>query len=272
MEGEGMTELESGTYSAIVEEGKNRKLLNEKEHPLGSGDEVIAAAKWLINAAKEAYGEGARGEAVMTILRMAGELDEAESIFEPEAETEPEKQEPTTFQDHVSSEPEKKKPANGRKTRVKKEDDTQFMGLPLPGEWEGDFPQMPIDVTPLKDTEIRRLYSQHGYLLSRVSWLLGRERALMASAEHSRENNFQKVLVEINTEEKLTVDAKKAMASQDETVVKWDKKVSDHKQNTQKYQALKDVFGGNVDRLSREWSMRTESFQKEHPRTGGGMS
>src|SRR6266498_4093500 len=80
-----MTEMDPGVYAAIVEEAKSRGFVDPETTPLGSGEEVIAAAKMLLEAAKDAYGKGARGEDVLTFLRMGGiEVDGAQEPPPPD--------------------------------------------------------------------------------------------------------------------------------------------------------------------------------------------
>ena len=282
-----MTELESGQYAAIVQRAKELGLpIDETEHPLTNGDEVIAAAKWLIDAAKEAHAEGSTHEAVQEILRLAGELPENEEAA-PESEPsplaeekseEPEKPtEPVSYKFHIQTKP-KKTTATKPKVEItttpqgsitpvetvphpdQAENESTFMNLPIPKDWDGPHPDMPMDVTKLSDNDIGKLYSQFGFLLSRVSWLVGREKSRLVNAEHLRDYHFTAALA---AQTDGTVDAKKAAANMNDDVVAWDKNIVEHKQNVHQLQAMRDVFSGNVERLSREWSMRTDTFNKE---------
>jgi len=200
----------------------------------------------LVQGALEAYNQGVRTTQIETVLMIAGEIN-------PETQETKGEAEPSTYKDHVET-PKPKRKAKKKDTEEKKSE--TFMGLPIPGDWDGDYPEMPVDVSAIPDDQVKRLYSEFGYILSRATWLVGHEKGLLANAEHMRELHY---LAAFRAQKEGTVEAKKAAAALDEEVTKWDANSIEHKQNVQHLQAMRDVFDGNVERLSREWTMRTDT-------------
>ncbi len=271
--------LENGGYAAIVNEAKSRNLL-PVETDLTSGEKVVEAAHWLINMAYDARQQGAKGEDVETILRMAGvegngaslppkespkeKEEEASDQEATEAEPEPEKEPEPEPESEPEGNKEEEKPKRKYTRRKKNEDNenvTEFMGLPVPDEWEGDFPKLPKDVTEISDVELRRLYAQFGALLSRANWVLANHRSQKARAERMKDWTFAKALRDVQGS---NAETRKAAASLDPEVEKWTEAIVEHETNVYKLSSLRDVFASNIERLSREMTMRSDERIKVH--------
>jgi hypothetical protein len=133
--------------------------------------------------------------------------------------------------------------------------------LPIPAHIEGDATEMPRDFTSVSDKQIRKLSGEYNAFLARTTYLLGCELSDLMNAEHLLEAARAKALREIDTEKKLAkvIDAE---ILADEEVAEWTKRVKEHEQRVTVLKALKEIYSGNVERLSREWTMRQNEWEK----------
>lgn len=142
-------------------------------------------------------------------------------------------------------------------------------GLPLPQPIpESAVFNMPTDLTDLGDKELRRLHSAFNHYLGRARWLLAISSSNLANATHLRDESYRasyiKTLKKSQLEgEKLSQAALEMTAKDTEEYQAWAEKVNSHNKEVTSWKALVEIYGGNVDRLSREWTMRTEQYERE---------
>ena len=142
-------------------------------------------------------------------------------------------------------------------------------GLPVPQAIpESAVFNMPTDLTDLGDKELRRLHSAFNHYLGRARWLLAISSSNLANATHLRDESYRasyiKALKKSQLEgEKLSQAALEMTAKDTEEYQAWSEKVNSHNKEVTSWKALVEIYGGNVDRLSREWTMRTEQYERE---------
>ncbi len=145
----------------------------------------------------------------------------------------------------------------------------EYEGLPIPKAVEESVPQeMPTDLTELGDKAVRRLYSTFGSYLGRARWRLATANSNLANATHLRDEAYRTQYIKVKreavtNEEKLTIEDLQNLAKESEEYKEWSSRVKDHTNEATNWKALVDIYGGNVDRLSREWTMRTEQYERE---------
>jgi hypothetical protein len=145
----------------------------------------------------------------------------------------------------------------------------EYEGLPIPQAVEESVPQeMPTDLTELGDKAVRRLYSTFGSYLGRARWRLATANSNLANATHLRDEAYRTQYIKVKreavtNEEKLTIEDLQNLAKESEEYKEWSSRVKDHTNEATNWKALVDIYGGNVDRLSREWTMRTEQYERE---------
>lgn len=133
--------------------------------------------------------------------------------------------------------------------------------LPVPPHIEGDAETLPRELDSVVDKEIRRLSGVYNAYLARATYLLGVEQADLMGSQHLLDDARASVLRSMDREKKLAkvIDAE-IMA--DPLVNTLSEKVLGHEQNVSVLKALKEIYSGNIDRLSREWTMRQNEWEK----------
>jgi hypothetical protein len=141
--------------------------------------------------------------------------------------------------------------------------------LPVPAHIEGDPDQMPRDLSNLVDKEIRRLSGEYNAYLTRATYLLGIESSDLANAEHLLEAARAKALRALDLTDPNGDGKKQKLAKvidaellADPDVIEWSNAVNKHQQQVIVLKSLKEIYSGNVDRLSREWTMRQNEWEK----------
>jgi flagellar basal body rod protein FlgC len=144
-----------------------------------------------------------------------------------------------------------------------------YEGLPIPQAVESAYAQdMPTDLTELGDKAVRRAYSAFGSYLNRARWRLAIANSNLANANHLKDEAYRTEYIRvkreaITNEEKLTIEDLQNLAKDSDQYKEWSKRVADHSAEATNWKALVEIYGGNVDRLSREWTMRTEQYERE---------
>mgnify|MGYP001575938150 CR=1 FL=1 len=129
---------------------------------------------------------------------------------------------------------------------------------------------MPRDISALGDKEVRRLASEFNACLGRTIWLLSQALDEELGLKHLRDDAYQRAfLAEAEDAEKegikSTKDDKDAAARQNAEYKELDARVREAEKIVRKYKALKEIYQGNIDRLSREATLRDD----EYKRSGG---
>lgn len=131
----------------------------------------------------------------------------------------------------------------------------QREGLPIPSEIDWDVKEIPADLTALSEVEVRRMHGQYHAYFSRTLWLLAQEENDLNAAEHLYDMAFAKAIRAIGGDK---ITAAKTEASADPEVVVWKEKMMQHAAAVKKLKALCNIYEASCNRLSREWTMRSE--------------
>lgn len=142
-------------------------------------------------------------------------------------------------------------------------------GLPIPHEIEGDPPELPLDITQISGKEVRFLHGAFNACAARVGWLYSLEEAGQSAASQIANHLEDEYITSLGDDRKdfggksKTQALLKAEASRSNPdIVKWQKRERQHANAANKYKRLLDAYDNICDRLSREWTMRTD--EKQH--------
>lgn len=139
--------------------------------------------------------------------------------------------------------------------------------LPIPRSVTQDQPDLPFDFTELDDRVLRRYHSLYGSFLAKARWLLSVTLSDLANATHMRDEAFRVSLLKVDRIDKITEKAKSVAALDAEAkdspeYQDWAERVNKHNKDAAIRKGVVDIYQSNVDRLSREWTMRTEEFER----------
>lgn len=226
-------------------------------------NELVELAKYFVEEAKLALDDGMDNEHIHAIINLgssptppvlsevAGHNDDGT----PPGETKQDKV-AKTYPRHSSG-------------GFSESDLREVEGLPIPPAVESAYSQeMPVDLTELGDKAVRRLYSAFGSYLSRARWKLAIASSNLANATHLREEAYRSEYIKVKRDsiasgEKFTIEDLQNIAKETEGYKEWSDKVNEYNAEVTNWKALVEIYGGNVDRLSREWTMRTEQYERE---------
>lgn len=146
-------------------------------------------------------------------------------------------------------------------------DFVQRNNLPVPKDWQGDPEDMPRDISELTDRDVRRLSGEYNAYQSRAKWLLALAISDLAQSTHLRDHAYRQSLKKISKVDPSTDKAKlkevlDAEARENPEFAKFDEAVLKHQKDVTILKSLVDIYSGNVDRLSREWTMRQDEYEK----------
>lgn len=139
--------------------------------------------------------------------------------------------------------------------------------LPLPQEFDGEPSLMPRDSDDITDKQIRRLSLEYNSYLGRAKWLLAIAQSDLANATHLRDRALRKAFKVVHEElvkkeQRPTKDIVASLAEENEEVVEWNGRVKEHQNHVTAYKALVEIYGGNVERLSREATLRQYEWER----------
>jgi hypothetical protein len=140
-------------------------------------------------------------------------------------------------------------------------------GLPVPKDWEADPRDMPRDLTPLSDIEIRSLHGEYNAYLARARWLLVVEKADLRNASILRDEALRQATLQVDridaeTKKAKTISLMEAEAMEDKTYKTYAGHASAHQVRVDAFTTLVEIYSGNVSTLSREWTMRQDEWNK----------
>lgn len=220
--------------------------------------EAIARGEYFYEEAKKAYAEGLRDNEIQSIIWIG-----ATALDEPI----PDKMESTypRRSNGGLSESDERETENAPIDVTEKNAENE--NLPVPQHIEGETEQMPRDLTKLSDKDVRKLSGEYQAYLARVTYLLAVESSDLASAEHLLDAARAKAMREMNTHDSKTDKPKLAKVIEAEIlavpeVAELTAAVAKHQQKVIMWKSLKEIYSGNVDRLSREWTMRQNEWEK----------
>lgn len=224
---------------AIINEAKNYEVYNDPVD-YGNEDALFALSEELEISAREAFDRGKRGAAVTSIL-FAADVDWASSSKQPEEDEE---------------------------NVYKKFIEAEIEHLPIPPDPGGDLPTIPANISELSDRELRNYYGIAGAISARAAWLYAVEDAGKTASKHIADDIYETWLItavkkDPETKKAKTSEALKAEARRDNPDLKsWRDRQTGHTILANKYRRLRDLYNNHCDRISREWTMRTQ--EKEH--------
>jgi len=228
--------------------------------------QLLKLGQWWLDEAVKAQKNGmADNETVLQILAAAGvstevpkpEPEEEEVVSPDQEEVEEAAEDPV--------EPETPSQESTQTTPVADPEGNHGSReqLPVPPEVQGDVLPVPRDLTTLTDRDLRRLMGEYNALFARVIWLAAVEGSDLANSEHMMEHclrvSRRKVRADGNkrTQEELNDDAR-----EDEEFQTWEGRHLEHDNQFRELRARKDIYGGHLERLSREASIRDQEFQR----------
>jgi len=136
-----------------------------------------------------------------------------------------------------------------------------FRGLPLPQSNGQEAPQMPYDVSSLDDVELRRYHGIFSHYFGRARYELAEQTAALTAAEHLRDDAFRKAYAKIDKRDKKLKEVE-TEAMEDSEYISWNRNVLEHEKNVIKLKALTEIYGKNVEVLSREATIRQNEFER----------
>ena len=238
---------------SIVNEARSRGI----DVPEGTDD--VDRAKALLRMASSAYDQGVRGADTEAIMVMGGLLERknGEPMDPPSSQLE----EPPV----ANEEP-------GPPTEDLPLAQVRIEGFPVPPDPEGEPPEMPRDLTLISDRECRKLHAEFNAWLVRVLYLIGIEKSDLAGAEAMRDRALRDAKKAARTklqedDPKVSQAAINSRAEEDPEYEKWSARLIVHQAKLSQLYAFRDIYSGNVERLSRDWRMRVDEYQM----SGGGQ-
>lgn len=241
-----------------------------------SDEQIIEDGRYFADEAKKAWDTSMRNETVATILHLTGEIsdDEYAAVASGSAETpEGESAEaevkyssgtpPRSSGGYSESDLRETAPADSSaEAMVRKEN------LPIPKGVSGEEPpEMPRDLVELGDREVRRYHGIYNAFAARARWLLGVSTSDLANATYLRDEALRIARRKVNrldpeTEKARTIETINDEAKEDPDYQMWTERVNKHSHDVGIWKTLVEIYQGNVDRLSREWTMRTDEYER----------
>lgn len=139
--------------------------------------------------------------------------------------------------------------------------------LPIPPDIERDATPLPLDFTLLGDKEVRQLHGEYNAYLGRARWLLAQAINKLSDTTHLRDDAYRKAYAAVFSKLSLqdarpTKDLVDSLAKDEKEYKKYDEDVRKYNKEVVTYKALVEIYDGNVDRLSREWTFRQNEWEK----------
>lgn len=221
--------------------------------------ELIKQAERIGQGAHELFKGGNRENQVQTIIWL---YDSAREGF-------PQEQQYVHKVDEPRKDLPRKSSGGFSDSDLREPDLVKSENLPEPQHIEGDPDVMPRDLTDCSDKEIRRLSGHYNAYLARTTYLLGLETSDLMNAEHLLEAERARTLRSLDLQDPNSSTKKQKLAKVIEAEILEDSRVEDltnkvniHQQRVVILKSLKEIYAGNVDRLSREWTMRQNEWEK----------
>ena len=234
---------------AILNEVKNGGFLTgdlpENKHEL-----TTLAQEW-VEAAQAEFEKGMKNDTVLAIIHLAEQLEQGTNTAVADKEGEEPGPALAVAETHLST----------LDKIVSREN------LPVPKELDDAPEPMPVDLTEVADKKIRFLASAFNAYLNRARWKHAIATSDLANAQHLRDHEYRKAYKRVYTEmidsgTRPTKEAVDSFVQEDPTVIEWNKEVSNHQNNVAAFKALIDIYSSNVDRLSRESTIRHNEWER----------
>lgn len=139
--------------------------------------------------------------------------------------------------------------------------------FPVPNEIEGKPPTLPMDITELSDKQLMYYHGAFNACAARASWLYTLAKAGETAAELLIDQYETKYIGTADRKDyggkaKSHAVLKAEAHAKIPDIKKWKKIRNKHHIEAGNYRRLLDQFNNNCDRLSRQWTMRSE--EREH--------
>lgn len=223
--------MESKTAQAILECAHEGGYLDE----MPDENELIEQGEFYLEHAKAAVEAGNSDETIEKIVELG-----------------------TSPEEGLSKEPEEEPP-----TETVTEEN-----LPIPKQIEGDPPVMPRDTSELGDKDVRRLMGEFNACLARATWQLTTSLDKELRLKQLREDAHRRAYLAEEGEArehgaKLTKEMLDFAARESEEYQKYDAELYEASKTVRNYKALKEIYQGNIDRLSREGTLRDDEARRD---------
>jgi hypothetical protein len=144
-----------------------------------------------------------------------------------------------------------------------------YRGLPVPPDIHAEPVPMPFDLSELSPKEIMKLHAQYNAYLGRARWMYTVVSNKLSGVVHLRDAEYRRAYKDITekarkNDEKPTKDYIDSLARQDDAYVDYDNKARLHNEDALSYKALVEIYSGNVDTLSRHWTMRQDEEKQRY--------
>lgn len=214
------------TYRAILKAAQEAGLVEQIPE---DENELEEEARYFLTEAETAYENGNKDKVVREIVNLGVQLGQSKiaPIFGDETET--------------------------------------YRGLPVPENPTHEPTPVPIDFTEIGDLQLRKLHGEYGAYLSRAKWMHAVASNRYAEIVHLRDAAYRdayRKAAESLAEKKPTRDLLDNVARQDEKYLEFDNSARLHNEEVTSYKALVEIYGGYVDRLSRDFTMRQEDGRR----------
>lgn len=273
--------MEIDVAKAILQEAVAGEFHDPDAIPEGD-DEKIELAKWFVEEATRGYAAGIRYDELISILRLADPDWTEESIpnYDPVVTSGMESTYPRRSSGGLSESDEREGTdalaeltaqvtehvVLTQTTTSKAETMAGVDHLPIPKEWQDEPTELPRDFTELTDRELRKLSSEYNAYFVRTLWLLAVERTDLANATHLLDDALRKALLQVEKKDAAgkakTVAIMEAEANDDSEVQKYKANVYMHEDRIIVLKALSEIYNSNIERLSRDASMRKDEFER----------
>lgn len=286
--------MELDVAKAILQEAVTGEFQNPDEVPEDEAG-ITALADWYVEEANKAYAAGVRYDELLAILRLADPswTEEVPENYSPvvggmePVETPPWEEDkkvedsyPRRSSGGLSESDEREGTAALKElvdaiaehvvitthSDTKAASVAQVDHLPVPHEWQDEPSELPRDFTQLSDREVRKLSSEYNAYFTRTLWLLAIERSDLANATHLLDDAQRKALLQVEKKDSSgkakTIAVMEAEAGNDPDVQTYSGKVYTHEDRIIVLKALSEIYSSNIERLSREASMRKDEFER----------
>lgn len=255
--------MEIEKAQVIINEAKSA---GAYEGPLPE-DEALAIkeAERIIEQALAAYRAGVKGDAVMTILNLSQDLDipdkekgdldnrsVAATIISPNI---PDDNGNASVDLVKELEPD-----------IEKEYEEGVVGaidpaIPIPKPPE-NLPELPADFTELNTLQLRRFMSAYNAAAVFTAWQLSVEENLQEAAKFLGDMLFDTIVEQVHSENAdALAKVITAKTNQNPQIKLWRKRELSHKTKARTYKRTLESYERTGDRLSREWTIRSEDLK-----------
>lgn len=252
-------------------------------------DELHEQAQYYAIEADKAWDAGMRDPTVGKILLLVGGLTQEEfdtgmaegEIIDNPVQTPPDMAKVTLGESDVNyassgsgpprssggySESDLREPNTAPEAETEAEGWMRTNKLPIPQSPQ-EQADLPPDLTTLDDRVLRKYHSLNNGYLGKARWLLGIATGDLIRAEHLRDEALRKSLLKVNrldpkTDKAKSVAAVDAEAKEDIDYQDWAAAANKHEREVAIRKSVVEIYQGNVAVLSREWTMRTEEFER----------